>query len=182
MFNREEIRRLIEEKNLITGYIDLDTQLTPNGFDLTVEKVFEFKGKGVLDFSNSRRVVPQGREILPYKEEGKDKLGWWDLKQGAYKIRTNEIVSLPNNLVAIGFSRTSLLRMGAFVVNGVWDASFVGKSEFLLIVAAPQGIRIEEKARLVQLVFFPIKETKGYAGIYQFYGMLNQDCKGIENY
>jgi len=41
--------------------------LAPNGFDLTVGKIFEFESAGDIDFSNSERVVPQGKELIPEK-------------------------------------------------------------------------------------------------------------------
>lgn len=168
MLNRQEIEILIKEKELIVNYIDLDTQLTPNGFDLTVSNVFEFDTQGALDFSNKERMVPQGREIQPEKKDPKDKWGWWDLKKGAYKIKTNETVDLPNDLIAIAFSRTSLLRVGAFTQHGVWDAGFKGKGEFILVVENPKGIRLKQNARIAQLIFERINETShGYKGIYR---------------
>jgi dUTP pyrophosphatase len=167
MLNKEEIEKLIKEKNLIQDYINLDKQLTPNGFDLTVGKIFEFESGGALDFSNSERVIPQAKEVLPKKNKPEDKFAWWDLRRGAYKVRTNETVNLPNDLVAIAFSRTSLLRMGVFTQNGVWDAGFSGRSEFILVVENVHGLKLKENARLVQMVFLRVKETQGYKGIYR---------------
>ena len=167
MLNRQELEKLIKKENLVSGYIDLETQLTPNGFDLTAADIFEFDGPGALDFSNKERVVPEGKKILPEKT-GKEKFGWWELKKGAYKIRTNEIVTLPNDLIGIAFTRTSLLRMGAFTQHGVWDAGFRGKGEFVLVVENPKGIKIKQNARVTQLVFTKINETsRGYEGIYK---------------
>lgn len=168
VLNRNEVRQYIKEQNLITDYPNLEIQLTPNGFDLTIAKVFVFDSKGALDFSNNERKVPEGKEILPKKQNPKDKFGWWDLKKGAYKIMTNEVVNLPNDLIALAYSRTSLLRMGAFTQHGVWDAGFMGKSEFVLIVENPKGIKLKENARIAQLIFLRInKIDQGYGGIYQ---------------
>ena len=168
MLNRQEIEKLIKEKALISNHIDLETQLTPNGLDLTVSSIFEFDSAGRLDFSNKERKVPQGKEINPKKENPQDKFGWWSLKKGAYKIRTNEIVTLPNDLIAIAFSRTSLLRMGAFTQHGVWDAGFKGAGEFVLVVENPNGIQLKQNARVAQLIFTKINETsRGYEGIYK---------------
>lgn len=170
MLNRGEIIQLIEKEELITQQISLDKQLTPNGIDLTAGKVFKLVSCGSLDFSNSERVLPETEEVLPEKLNVLDQLGWWQLKRGAYKVRTNEVVKMPNNLVAFAFSRTSLLRMGAFTQHGVWDAGFCGKSEFILIVENPFGIRLKQNARVVQLVFFRINETDAYKGIYNNLG------------
>ncbi|MBU0693182.1 MAG: deoxyuridine 5'-triphosphate nucleotidohydrolase [Candidatus Omnitrophica bacterium] len=198
MLNKDEIRQLVEKDVLVENYINQEKQLTPNGFDLTVEKIFEFNLGGALDFSNKERIIPETKEILPKRDNPQDKTppskvlggslqpvdkappskvlggsipvdkyGWWQLKKGTYKIKTNEIVKIPNNLVAFAFSRTSLLRMGAFTQHGVWDAGFRGKSEFILVVENPGGIKIKENARIVQLIFFRVEETEGYKGIYQ---------------
>jgi len=168
MLNREELEKLIVKNNLVQGYLDLKTQLTPNGFDLTVEKIFEFDEAGALDFSNKERKIPQGKEIPAQKINPDDKFGWWDLKKGIYKVRTNEAVNIPKDLVALAFTRTSLLRMGVFTQHGVWDAGFQGKSEFVLVVENSQGVRIKQNARVAQLVFLSINETgQGYQGIHK---------------
>ncbi len=173
VLNRKEIQQYIKEQNLITDYSNLEIQLTPNGFDLTVAKVFAFDTKGALDFSNNERKVPAGKEILPKRQNPKDKFGWWNLKKGAYKIRTNEVVNLPNDLIALAFSRTSLLRMGAFTQHGIWDAGFRGRSEFILVVENPKGIKVKQNSRIAQLIFMRINKTdKGYKGIYQHQGRL----------
>ena len=167
MLNKEEIRQLIEREKLIENYINLDKQLTPNGFDATVNTIFEFDSKGELDFSNNERVLPKGKEIKPQKKKEDDKYGWWQLAPGAYKVKTNEQINMPNSLVALAFSRTSLLRMGAFTQNGAWDAGFKGKSEFILVVQNPHGIGIKQNARIIQLVFLRVEETEEYEGIYK---------------
>jgi len=168
MLNDKEIKRQIKEKGLIKDFIHLETQVTPNGFDLTVNKIFEFNGTGALDFSNKERKIPAEKELAPKVENPRDKFGWWNLKKGAYKIKTNECVSLPKDLVAVAFPRSSLLRMGAFTQTAVWDAGFRGISEFILIVNNPKGIRVKQNARIAQLVFLKINEVaRGYQGIYQ---------------
>ncbi len=167
MLNKFQIQKLIDKEKLIEDYIDLDRQLTPNGFDLSVAKVFEFSSCGCLDFSNKERALPQTKELLPQKGNPEDKFGWWQLERGVYKVRTNETVNLPKNLVALAFTRTSLLRMGGFTQHGVWDAGFEGKGEFVLAIDNPLGIRIKQNARVAQLVFLSTDETEGYEGIYK---------------
>lgn len=169
MLNEDQIEKLIEEKDLIQDYFDLDIQLTPNGFDVTVGQLFEFDSKGAVDFSNSEREIPEGKEIYTQKQSPKDKYGWWDLESGLYKVRTNEKFNLPHNLTAIAFPRSSLLRMGVFTHTAVWEAGFRGKAEFLLRVG-DQGVRIKQNARVTQVMFEEIKEVdQGYDGRYQNY-------------
>ncbi|MBU1998364.1 MAG: deoxyuridine 5'-triphosphate nucleotidohydrolase [Candidatus Omnitrophota bacterium] len=168
MLNRQEIEKLIREKSLVSKYIDLTIQLTPNGIDLTVEKIFEFKDCGTLDFSNKQRKLSECSELIPGKESPEDKFGWWLLKKGIYKIKTNEVVNLPLDLVGIAFPRSSLLRLGAFTQTGIWDAGFRGESEFVLVVENLSGIKIKQNSRIIQLAFLRMNETiEGYNGIYQ---------------
>ena len=58
MLNRKDIMALIKEQKLVEGYIDLDTQVTPNGFDLTAGALFSLESAGCVDFSNKERVLP----------------------------------------------------------------------------------------------------------------------------
>jgi dUTP pyrophosphatase len=172
MLNHNEIEQLIKEKKLIEGYIDLEKQLTPNGFDMTAAKISGFAGQGAVDFSNKERKMPDCVELVPVKADPKDKHGWWELPKGAYKVMTNETVNMPSDMTALAFTRTTLLRMGAFTQNGVWDAGFKGKSEFILVVENPLGIRIKQNARVVQLVFVIITGAeKLYSGIFQNKGV-----------
>jgi dUTP pyrophosphatase len=165
--NDEQLREAVEN-GLIEDYPHLETQLTPNGFDLTAAEIHRFKGSGKLDFSNSEREIPETEKIEPEKKDEEDDYGWWKLEPGAYKIRTNEIVDLPEDVIAFAYPRSSLLRMGCTIENGVWDAGFRGRSEFLLIVENEDGVEIKENARVNHIVFEKIQETgEGYEGRYQ---------------
>ncbi len=164
---QKEIRKKIEREDLVKNFIDLKRQLTPHGFDLTAGKIFKFLERGRIDFSNSQRLIPQAEEILPVREKEADKFGWWILQRGAYKVRTNEILNIPKNILGIAFPRSSLLRMGVFIQNAIWDAGFSGKGEFILVVENPYGVCIKENARLVQIIFCKVKKSKEYQGIFK---------------
>jgi len=159
ILNDSEIINLIKT-GLVSEYISLNDQLTPNGFDLTVAKIYKFSSRGELGFSNSQRILPNLEEIT-----------WEDdcaeLPKGCYKIKTNETIRMPLNLIAIAMPRSSLLRSGITISTGVWDAGFNGKSEFLLSVQNDHGFKIWKNARVVQLVFLQTNDVKeGYNGIY----------------
>lgn len=165
--NSEELREAVES-GLVENFIDLETQLTPNGFDVTAKEIHRFEDSGKLDFSNSEREIPETKKVEPEKENADDEYGWWKLEPGAYKIRTNEIVDLPEDVIGFAYPRSSLLRMGCTIENGVWDAGFRGRSEFLLIVENKDGLEIKENARVNHIVFEKIQETdQGYEGRYQ---------------
>ncbi len=164
--NKHELREQIEEEGLIQNYIHLETQLTPQGFDLTAGEIHEYKARGKLDFSNSEREIPETKKIRPEKEDESDEYGWWHLEPGAYKVKMNEKVDIPENLMAYAFPRSSLLRMGCSIENAVWDSGYTGTGSFMLVVENPEGVQIKKNARLNQLVFHDISETEGYSGRY----------------
>ena len=166
--NRDELKERVEEEGLVQNYIHLETQLTPQGFDLTVDEIHEIEGKGKIDFSNGEREIPDSRPLKPEKENPDDDYGWWHLEQGTYKIVMNEKVDIPNNLTGFAFPRSSLLRMGVTIENAVWDAGFTGTGSFKLSVDNPDGVSIKENARVNQIVFERISEAdEGYSGRYQ---------------
>jgi dUTP pyrophosphatase len=166
--NREELRELIEEEGLIQNYVNLETQLTPQGFDLTVDEIHEYQGSGKLDFSNDEREIPDSKPIEPEKKNPEDDYGWWNLEKGTYKVVMNEKVDIPNNLAGFAFPRSSLLRMGVTIENAVWDSGFTGTGSFKISVDNPEGVEIKENARVNQLVFERVEETEeGYSGKYQ---------------
>ncbi len=162
ILTKEDIVELQKKFHIIEGAIDFERQLTPQGIDLTVKEIHEFVEQGCIDFDNSSRRIPETKKI-EWKEDT------ILLKPGIYKLVTNEIFNLPTNLAAISQSRSSLLRMGAFVSTGVWDAGFSGRAEFVLVVMNPKGIEIKRNARVAQLLFIKLtRDTEPYRGI--FYG------------
>ncbi len=159
VLSSEEIRRRILEEGLIRDYIDLETQLQPNGFDCTLRAVAKLKGCGRVDFDNSKRQLPETEEIEFSK--------WVYLPKGVYRAYLNEIVSLGKDLMALARPRSTLVRAGANVLTAVWDAGYTGRSEVGLIVHNEAGIWLSRNARIVQLVFIKLtSETEGYKGIY----------------
>jgi dUTP pyrophosphatase len=161
---RERLLALIQgARPLISGYLSIEDQLQPNGFDLSVAEVGEFVDGGAIGRTNASRSLPEIRP-LPF-----DGTGWLELRPGSYQIVFNETVDLPNNLMALGRPRSSLCRLGAILGTAVWDAGYRGRSTALLIVANPAGMRLERAARVLQLVFFTLDAAtaRGYDGAYQ---------------
>ena len=147
---------------LVEDFLELDLQLQNNGFDLTLRTVAAFTSPGQLALDNNERILPQTKE-LEFDEDG-----FLILTPGQYRISYNEIVHLPNDIVAFGFPRSSLLRCGADMRTAVWDAGYSGRSESLLIVHNQHGLRLKRRARLLQLVFLQLsQQSNGYCGSYQ---------------
>ncbi len=160
---RKDIERLVRGRPpLIEGWLDLDSQLQPNGFDITLRDISGLKTRGTIAAANAGRVLPD-TSPLEFDAEA-----FVALRPGNYLITYNEIVHLPNNVMALARPRSSLLRCGVDIGTAVWDAGYSGRSQSLLVVHNPAGFRLQKDSRVAQLVFFTLTgETDGYRGVYQ---------------
>jgi dUTP pyrophosphatase len=163
VLSRQDIKRLIQQKPpLIEGYVDLEQQLQPNGFDITLRDIAMLQTMGQIGVDNTQRQLPDLASLV---------FDSWDnmeLMPGSYIITYNEIVHLPTNLMALARPRSSLLRCGVNIGTAVWDAGYSGRSQSLMLVYNPRGIRLQKNARVAQLIFMPLtSETEGYDGKYQ---------------
>ncbi|MFC1952635.1 deoxyuridine 5'-triphosphate nucleotidohydrolase [Chloroflexota bacterium] len=163
VLSSQDIRSmLLQETPLIEDYIDLEAQIQPNGFDITLREIAMLQTPGRIARNNSQREISA---ISPLVFDGQDYI---NLVPGIYTIFYNEIVHLPNNVMALARPRSSLLRCGVTVGTAVWDAGYSGRSQSLLVVYNSQGFQVQKNARVVQLVFFYLSgETEGYDGTYQ---------------
>ncbi len=160
---KDDIRKLVQaQPPLVEGWLNLEEQLQPNGFDLTLRDVAMLQTAGAIPVNNRQRQVST---LAPLVFDG---LGYIDLIPGPYLITYNEVVHLPKNVMALAAHRSSLLRCGVTVGTAVWDAGYEGRSQSLLVVHNPLGFRLQKNARIIQLVFFQLsEETEGYKGKYQ---------------
>jgi dUTP pyrophosphatase len=164
VLGREELaQRIQSERPLISEFRSLEEQLQPNGFDLSLAEIARFDGQGAIGSTNAERSLPE-TETLTF-----DANGWITLSPGPYQVVFNEVVDLPNDLMALGRPRSSLCRGGATMHTAVWDAGYRGRSTALLVVENPAGLRLARDARLMQLVFLTLtrQTARGYDGAYQ---------------
>lgn len=165
VLSREQIRALIVQSDapLIADWLDLQAQLQPNGFDLSLAAVSRLVGTGRIGARSADRELPS-IDALSF-----DAAGWVNLSPGAYHVLYNEVVSLPAHIMALGRPRSSLARSGVSIHTAVWDAGYVGRSTSLLVVSNPAGFRVQRNARVMQLVFLGLATAtaQGYNGRYQ---------------
>ncbi len=163
VLSKRNIRYLIQQNPpLIEGYIDLEQQLQPNGFDITLRDVAMFQTMGQIGADNSQRRLADLSPLVF------DADGFMELPPGSYIITYNEIVHIPTNLMALARPRSSLLRSGVNIGTAVWDAGYEGRSQSLMQVYNKYGFRVQKNARVAQLVFMTLTaETDGYSGKYQ---------------
>ncbi len=163
ILSKRQIQELLEQKPpLIEDYINLSEQLQPNGFDLTLREIALIQSQGRITVENRERLISN---LAPLVFDG---LGFIDLVAGIYIITYNEIVHLPSDIMALGRPRSSLLRCGVTIGTAVWDAGYFGRSQSLMVVHNPLGVRLERNARILQLIFLKLEEkTEGYKGAFQ---------------
>lgn len=181
------IKKLIKEENLVSDYINFDEQLQPDGFDLTVNKLCEFTGCGVLlkdtkilaptkeiptidnlnDFLQKQKdclYLQMFYEHLPFY---KDKQCWY-LPKGVYQIHFNETIKLPQSISALHIERSTIMRNGNDTAIGTWDMGYNGKGMTLLEILNPYGFVLEKDSRVVKMHFITVLgEGKLYNGNYQ---------------
>jgi len=151
------------DRGVVREMIDPQVQVQICGVDLTLRSVERFVTPGAIDYDNKERQVSNTEEIAF------DDAGWISLEAGCYLVTFNETVSIPKALTALARPRSSLLRSGATVETALWDPGYQGRSQSLLVVFNPWGLRLKRNARLIQLAFYRLSAVaeKGYEGAYQ---------------
>ena len=151
----------IVELGLVQNFQDENKQIQPAGIDFTLKRVANFESAGIIDFENIKRILPTYQEV----EFNNDRVF---LGYGAYLVEFNETVSLPNNIIGIMRTRSSVFRSGAILTAGVIDPGYLGAVGALLQVLNKKGICFLKNAKLVQWVFAEMDQAseKGYKGVY----------------
>jgi len=108
-----DIRELV-----ISGGVDLSTQIQPAGIDLTVREISQFTGVGTLDFSNKKRELPGISNIEISEEEP------LVLETGSYMITCDPIIEIPMDMIAFAQPRSSLTRMGCGYIRMLGSPSW----------------------------------------------------------
>ena len=178
VLDRESIMALVQgPEPLIEGIVDLDSQLQPNGFDLTLKEVSTFVSPGAM---------PSGAEPSNLSEAAPleyDADGYATLTPGPYLIALNEAVHLPQDLMAFARPRSSLLRSGVAIHTAVWDAGYKGRSQALLTVYNPHGWRVRRNARIMQIVFIHLAKSVDreliYQGRFQLENLLEHETREV---
>jgi deoxycytidine triphosphate deaminase len=134
-----------------------ETQVQPNGVDLTLDAVFEQTATG--------RIGRDGKEIGARRELTPDGDDVFALAPGGYVVRYAETIGIPEEHVGFLYPRSSLLRNSCMLNTAVWDAGYEGKGEGLLEVH--YDVELERGARVAQLVLAEADHEDTYDGSYQ---------------
>lgn len=144
----------------VSQYIEptAPVQVQPNGVDLTLNAVFSQTGPGAI--RTDSKEIGDRTTLTPNTDSQA-----YDLDPGAYIVRYNETITIPENHIGFIYPRSSLLRNSAMINTAVWDAGYTGRGESLLQLHHP--ITIETDARIAQFVLAAATHTDTYHGSYQ---------------
>lgn len=127
------------------AFVDTEAQIQPNGIDLRINKLY--RAEGTVTVPMSGKVQP---DLHVYEIEPKE--GYWDLapNQGLYWVDFLETANIKDGFVGDMITRSSLVRSGIDVVNGLWDTGWRGQLGCSLRVW--QRARIQWGARICQFI------------------------------
>lgn len=149
--------------SMVSNMVGEDKQIQMCGVELTLKTIHEFLSAGQLAFSNDDRKLPDIRQLV-FPDRTLVRAGWLWLDPGAYLVTFNEVIEVPPDVMAIARPRSSLLRMGATMETAVWEPGYKGRSQSLLVVHNPNGIRLRRNSRLMQLIFIRLENDADKLG------------------
>lgn len=148
----------IIQNQIITNSIEQGFQ--QQGIDVRIKKVNKLSGSGVIP--------KEGKTLLPVYEEMQVSVNdSWYLQPGYYEVEFEEGCNVPNNATLHFKTRSSLVRCGALVHSGQFDAGFKtdNMGAFLQVL---NPISIQKGARIAQAIVFTSNEVSNlYDGQWQ---------------
>lgn len=147
----------IKERGIVTGFAPEAVQ--QQGIDVRVANIKELLGTGL--------VPTEGKTHLPRTVDAGMNGNNWTLPPGYYEVELMEGINMPTNAALVYKTRSSLVRCGATVESGQFDAGFkTDKAGCFLVVH--RAIIIEKGARIAQVIVNETAEvTNTYDGQFQ---------------
>lgn len=147
----------IIERGIVTNYSE--SAIQQQGVDVRVKNILQLAGAGAVP-AEGKTIIPTS---IPVTKDGNK----WVLPVGYYELELMEGISMPNNAALYFKTRSSLVRCGAIIESGQFDAGFnTDAAGCYLIVHRP--IVIEEGARVAQAIVHESSEvTNTYNGQWQ---------------
>lgn len=149
-------------REIVSNY-DEKRSVQQQGVDLRVSKVRMVNPAGQFESLipvDGRTKLPEYKEIFPTS-------GIFTLRPGYYELELMEGITIPHNVAAYIKTRSSLVRCGAIVHSGQFDAGFsTDVAGCFLHVLVP--VVIQQGARVAQLICHESGSvTNTYAGQWQ---------------
>lgn len=169
------ILELIQTKNLITGYADLDKQLQPASFDIRLQDSDPYRAVKTPTHPYTDMQASLNPDDLPPHEEflkdfykpmkrrsvrsvkNPDLLYCWVLEPDDFVIAsTEEVVNVPDDIVCVVDGCSTLGRLGVLVhiTAGFIDPGYQGRVTLEIKNVSPHRIRLNPHMRIGQFVFY----------------------------
>lgn len=158
----DKLLKLVKTKKLVEGLSERElTNPEGAGFDLRLGKVHKISGQGFLGVKE--RNSADSRLVAEYSSKNKKSI---IIKPGeSYLVTTIEKVSLPQNLTANMWMRSTLYRSGIIMCGGNIAPGYTGELSFLFCNAGKASVKIELGARIVHIIFWKVDgKTNMYRG------------------
>ncbi len=90
------------------------------------------------------------------------------LNHGEHKaVRLNEVVSVPDDMFALIFSRSTFNRQGVLITATVFEPGWKGIPVLSIFNFSGSRFTIEKNTRIAQIIFFKADAASVYNGQYQ---------------
>lgn len=155
------------------GWIKFPTWMTneqkekciqPNALDWTADTLFSINIVNIFSISETEKKM-RGYEELPlFKDINEEP--YWCLNTGAYDVMSDFTVNVPMGVAVLLYPRSTFVRNGLFIANGIFDQGFTGAVGCTL--HNPLGICYLYKGTRIAQIAFIKSEDSGikYAGQY----------------
>lgn len=146
VLNGNDIRKLVEEKNLIEPFYD--SNVNSGSYDVSISSsILKFKKTfKVIDLDNQEQISKMYEEV--------DISNGYNLRPGECILcALNEKISLPNNLIGHIRPRTSISRLGLSINLQHMQAGYSGVLNIALYNMSCNTFRITPNLRIGQAVF-----------------------------
>lgn len=147
------IKKLIKEKKLVEGLGKRDLEEPEGaGLDLRLGELFKIKGETYLGLEKRKTV--DHTSVAKYDPK---KTTQFTLKPGEfYLMQTVEKVNLPENIVAIPYPRSTLLRSGVWLLATQIAPGYSGILTFGLKNMGGSKFKVDMGARVAHVIFYEI--------------------------
>lgn len=154
----------IIERQIVSNY-DSENAIQQQGIDLRLDKVWALSGIGMVPKEGKTRLPKRSYQIqTTVDSDGRE---WYRLNPGYYEVELIEGISVPNDCAILLKSRSSLVRCGAEVTSGQFDAGF-STIKAGCYLKAHREVWIEKYARICQTLVYTSNPVENlYNGQYK---------------
>ena len=122
-----------------------DTQLHTQTIDLTVASINRPIRTAALDFGGGEFEPAGMEELPPVKRNSDDDYGWWNLQEGSYQAKCNELFSLGSHSIAIVSLHQHMIKAGLIGSSGIITED---QTPIINFSVPNCGCNIKENARI----------------------------------